>query len=358
MKGKHHIIPIFVPHVGCPHDCVFCNQRKITGKDTNITSKDVDNTIKSYLETIPKSNEKLEVAFYGGSFTAIDRDIQKEFLNVANKYKAEGLIDSIRLSTRPDCIDRDILDLLKENGVDIIELGVQSLDKEVLKKSNRGHSIESVYTSVKLIKEYDFKLGLQMMIGLPGDNKEKSINTAKRLMNLKPDLVRIYPTLIVKDTYLETLFREGDYKPLSVNEAVDISSILLMMFEERDINVIRIGLQPTENICSESGEVIGGPFHPSFRQLVESRIYGIILDEFFTKNKINGRDIEIKIDKREVSNIVGQNKVNIKTVRDKYGLRKVKISGVDLPKDIIYIIDEKAKYKIDRKTYIADIVLS
>lgn len=355
MKIKHHIISIFVPHVGCPHDCVFCNQRKITGMSTNITSEDVDNTIKSYLETIPKSNEKLEVAFYGGSFTAIDRDIQMELLSVANKYKAEGLIDRIRLSTRPDCIDIDILDLLKLNGVDIIELGVQSLDQEVLDKSNRGHSKESVYESVKLIKEYDFKLGLQMMLGLPGDTAEKSIRTASEIIKLEPDLVRIYPTLIVKDTYLETLFEEKKYKPLSVEEAVEISSTILMMFELKDINVIRIGLQPTENISSESGEVVGGPFHPSFRQLVESKIYGLILNKFFDTNKVSGRDIEIKIDKKEVSNIVGQNRSNIKMIREKYDLRKVKINGIDIDEDQFYIIDEE-EHLIDRKIYIENIV--
>lgn len=352
MKIKHHIIPIFVPHVGCPHDCVFCNQKKITGKSTDITSEEVDNTIKSYLETIPKSNERLEVAFYGGSFTAIDRDIQKELLTVANGYKLKGLIDKIRLSTRPDCIDRDRLNLLKLHGVDTIELGVQSLDQEVLDQSNRGHSKADVYKAVSLIKDFNFNLGLQMMIGLPGDTEEKSVYTASEIIKLKPDLVRIYPTLIVKDTYLEKLYEEKIYKPLSVDQAVKTSSILLMMFESHSINVIRVGLQPTENICSESGEVIGGPFHPSFRQLVESQIYALILSEFLNENKIKDSDIKIRVNNKNVSNLVGQNRKNIKHIREKYNLRKVSISGENIASDSFYILDGEKEYKIERKTYI------
>ena len=352
MKIKHHIIPIFVPHVGCPHDCVFCNQKKITGISTDITSKEVDNTIKSYLQTIPESNQELEVAFYGGSFTAIDKDIQKELLGVANEYKIKGLIDRIRLSTRPDCIDKDVLKLLKDYGVDIIELGVQSLEQDVLDKSNRGHSKEDVYEAVRIIKQSDFTLGLQMMLGLPGDTKERSIYTAKEIIKLEPDFVRIYPTLIVKDTYLETLFFEQRYVPLSVDEAVDISSIILMLFEYNNINVIRIGLQPTENISAESGEVVGGPFHPSFRQLVESKIYGLILDEFLEESLMKGADIKIEVNKKEVSNIVGQKSSNIKIIREKFNLRKVAVNGTETSRESFYIIDGQEKYKIEKKKYI------
>lgn len=352
MKIKHHIIPIFVPHVGCPHDCVFCNQQKITGISTDITSEDVDNTIKSYLETIPESNQELEVAFYGGSFTAIDRDIQRKLLSVANKYKIKGLIDRIRLSTRPDCIDLDILKLLRECGVDIIELGVQSLEQDVLDKSNRGHSKEDVLEAVRIIKESNFTLGLQMMLGLPGDTKERSIYTAKEIIKLEPDFVRVYPTLIVKDTYLETLYFEQRYIPLSVEQAVDISSVILMLFEYSDINVIRIGLQPTENISSESGEVVAGPFHPSFRQFVESKIYGLVLDEFLEENSIEDADMKIEVNKKQISNIVGQKSVNIKTIREKFNLRKVTVHGADISQESFYIIYKGQKYEVKRRKYI------
>ena len=348
MKSKHNIIPIFVPHVGCPHDCVFCNQKKITGVSTDMTKQEVDSTIKSYLKTIPETNKTLEVAFYGGSFTAIDRGVQRDFLEVANSYKMSEKVDRIRLSTRPDCIDREELEMLKENGVDIIELGVQSLDQHVLDASNRGHSKQDVYEAVKLIREFGFTLGLQMMLGLPDDTKEKSIATAKELISLKPDLVRIYPTLIVKETFLQELYEKGDYIPISVDEAVEISSIALMMFELANINVIRIGLQPTENICSESGEVVAGPFHPSFRQLVESRIYNIVLDKFFEEHTMNSEDISIQIGKREISNLVGQKSENIKQIKEKYNLRKVKVSGIDMDEDMFFIIDSDKKYSVNR----------
>ena len=348
MKSKHNIIPIFVPHVGCPHDCVFCNQKKITGVSTDMTKQEVDSTIKSYLKTIPETNKTLEVAFYGGSFTAIDRGVQRDFLEVANSYKMSGKVDRIRLSTRPDCIDREELQMLKENGVDIIELGVQSLDQHVLDASNRGHSKQDVYEAVKLIREFGFTLGLQMMLGLPEDTKDKSIATAKELISLKPDLVRIYPTLIVKETFLQELYEKGDYIPLSVDEAVEISSIALMMFELANINVIRIGLQPTENICSESGEVVAGPFHPSFRQLVESRIYKIVLDKFFETHTILGEDISIEVSNKEISNLVGQKSENTKKIKEKYNLRKVKVIGIDVDEDVFFIIDYDEKYSVNR----------
>lgn len=351
MKIKHNIIPIFVPHVGCPHDCVFCNQKKITGVSTDMTKEEVDNTIKSYLKTIPETNQTLEVAFYGGSFTAIDRGVQRDFLEVANGYKKDGKIDKIRLSTRPDCIDREELEMLKENGVDTIELGVQSLDQDVLDASNRGHSRKDVEDAVSLIREFGFTLGLQMMLGLPKDTKEKSIATAKGLIAFKPDLVRIYPTLIVKETFLEESYMRAEYSPLSLEDAVEISSIILMMFDIENINVIRVGLQPTENICSESGEVVAGPFHPSFRQLVESRIYEIVLDEFLDTHKMSGDEISIELDKKEISNLVGQKSVNIKNIKEKYHFKKVKIHGIDLNENILFVIDREKKYRLDKIEY-------
>lgn len=271
MSNKHYIIPIFVPHLGCPHSCVFCNQQRITGLSTNVKIDDVKKKIEKSLKTIPRNKEKLEVAFYGGSFTGIEKEIQKGLLNVPYSYKKKGIIDEIRLSTRPDYINTEILGLLKRFEVDTIELGVQSLVNDVLKASGRGHVEEEVYRAAKLIKEHDFKLGLQMMIGLPKDTKERSLYTAKQIVSQQPDCVRIYPTLVIKDTSLEKLYLNGSYMPLSLDQAVNISTDLLLLFEYYNINVIRIGLQPTEKI-SLGKDVVAGPFHPSFRQLVESKI--------------------------------------------------------------------------------------
>lgn len=339
MSKDYFIIPIFVPHLGCPHDCVFCNQRRITGLSTNITPKDVEIIIEEHLLTFPSGKINIEVAFYGGSFTGIDKKIQRELLAIPLKYKNKGKINGIRLSTRPDYIDREILDLLKEYKVDTIELGVQSIDDEVLKKSGRGHSSTQVYRASSLIKEYGFNLGLQMMIGLVEDNKEKTILTAKELIKLNPYCVRIYPTLVIKDTYLEKMYKCGEYSPLSLEEAVDITTDVFMLFEYYNINVIRIGLQPTENIRL-GGDVVSGPFHPSFRQLVEANIYRAILDDFLNslnKTIIEGQTLTIESNGKAISNIAGQNSCNTKYLAQKYNLNKIKIYQKDISTDFINI---------------------
>ncbi len=346
---SNYIIPIFVPHIGCPNDCVFCNQRKITGISTDISGDDVRNKIEEYLKTIPKENRNLEIAFFGGSFTGIDIDIQKEFLDIANSYKERGIVNRIRLSTRPDYIDEDRLDILAKRGVDVIELGVQSLDDDVIEKSNRGHSRDSVFEAADMIKEYGFTLGVQMMIGLPGDTPEKALKTADELISLKPKIARIYPTLVVAETQLETDYINGDYQPLSLDEAVELSKILLVKFENAGVNVIRIGLQPSDNI-SEGGDIVAGPFHPSFRQLVEEKRYYEVVDkaikdylEFFKEFKDLSSEDYYSIDKLEsliksrfliieaapslFSYISGQKKKNTENHINKYGLRGIKLVG-------------------------------
>jgi len=278
MNKDHYIIPIFVPHEGCPHDCVFCNQNSITGNTTKVNSEFVINTVEEYLKTIPKTNRILEISFFGGTFTAINIEKQNELLKVAKYYKDLGVVDYIRLSTRPDYIDDNILTNLKNFSVDIIELGVQSLDREVLKKSARGHSIEDVIMSSRLIKKYGFVLGHQIMLGLPGDNFEKDIITTKEIIKLAPQICRIYPSLVIKDTPMEIMYKQGIYKPYSLDEAVYISKVVYGMLVANNINVIRLGLQPTEEI-NEGGDIIAGPFHAAFRELVEGSIINDIIKE-------------------------------------------------------------------------------
>ena len=224
MTMKTYNIPIFVPHRGCPFDCVFCNQKRITGTQKEVTADDVHNIIGEYLKTLPSKNRRIEAAFFGGSFTGIPINEQSELLAAANEYLKKGDIDGIRLSTRPDYIDKEILDNLLKYGVTTIELGVQSMDDSVLKSSNRGHTRKDVINAVRLIKEYSFTLGLQMMTGLPGDTDEKSLYTADEIIKLKPDIVRIYPTLTIKDTFLEKMYLTGKYQPQSVDEAVNLAN--------------------------------------------------------------------------------------------------------------------------------------
>ncbi len=358
MSKDYYIIPIFVPHLGCPHDCVFCNQKRITGKSTDMTKEKADNIIREHLKTIPQIDRQLEIAFYGGSFTAISYESQRELLDVAYKYKKQGIINRIRLSTRPDYIDEKELLLLKEYGVDIIELGVQSLDEEVLFHSGRGHKSEVVYNASKLIKEYGFGLGLQMMIGLPGDNREKSLFTAKEIVKMDPVCVRIYPTLVIVDTYLEKMYLDNKYKPLSLEEAVDITTDLLMIFNCNNIDVIRIGLQPTDNITLGK-DVIAGPFHPAFRQLVESNVYKIILEKYFNQENLYDIDeLIFEVNKKDISNLTGQGSSNIKFLKEKYKIRKIKIYGKDISNKNLFIKSSDFYDKINKMEFIQKYLIS
>ncbi len=309
MSKDHYIIPIFVPHIGCPHTCVFCNQDSITGdagipgSTGHVNGKFVEKTIEEYLETIDTSKAVVEVSFFGGTFTGINMDIQRELLRVAQSYKKNGKINFIRLSTRPDYIDNEILDHLKSFDVDIIELGVQSLDEEVLLKSGRGHTAKDVEEASKLIKEYGFTLGHQIMLGLPGDTREKDIATTKKCIAMGPSICRIYPALVIVDTPMEKLLHRGEYKPYTLEESVDISKVIYGMLESSGIKVIRIGLQPTEEI-NDGGAIVDGPFHPAYRELVESSIYCDIIKDYISDKK----EISLYINPREISKLYASKK--------------------------------------------------
>ncbi|WP_074115836.1 elongator complex protein 3 [Clostridioides difficile] len=325
---KKRIIPIFVPHKGCPHDCIFCNQKKITGVSTDVTSEDARNIIEECLETIDKDAD-VEIAFFGGSFTAIDIDIQKSLLSVAKEYVEKGLVKDIRMSTRPDCIDEDILSMLKEYKTSIIELGVQSLDEKVLLDSIRGHQSEIVYKSSKMIKNSGIKLGLQMMIGLPADTEEKCIFTAKKFVELKPDCVRVYPTLVVKDTGLEKLIEQNKYNPFTLEESVNIVKKVLVLFYVNNINVIRVGLQATDDIQIGKA-VLAGPYHPAFRELVEADMIKDYLEFVILQNK-NIKQMLVKSNKKNISKIIGNKKTNVKYMEEKFGvLLKTQESDLDI----------------------------
>ncbi len=319
---KNYNIPIFVPHRGCPFDCVFCNQKHITGQTTDVDEADVKNTIEEYLVTLPKEDAFIEVAFFGGSFTGIDISVQRKLLAAAYEYVKSGDIRGIRISTRPDYISTEILDMLTEYGVTTIELGVQSMDDEVLKCSNRGHTSQQVRSAVELIRRYPIRLGLQMMTHLPGDTDEKSIETARQIIALAPDMVRIYPTLVIKDTYLEKMYHSGGYIPHTVDEAVNLCKQLLPMFDAAGIPVIRVALAVTEEI-SPDGSVVAGPFHSAFRELVESAVY---FDKLL--DAVKGGAELIGVNSREVSKAVGNRKCNIEKIKETTG-KIIKIYGDD-----------------------------
>ena len=255
-----------MPHRGCPHQCSFCNQRHITGEIEEVTPEKVRNTIERCLQTIDSNKYKTAVAFYGGSFTAIEKERQDELLAAAYEYVKADKVESIRLSTRPDAIDTDVLQNLKRYSVTEIELGVQSMCDEVLSANKRGHTAADVVKAAKLIKKHGFSLGLQMMPGLIGDSKEKSLYTAREIAKLAPEFVRIYPTLVFCDTPLYDEYKSGRYTPLPLTQAVDICKALTEIFEEHKIKVIRVGLLVEEHAKEK---LIAGPYHDNFRQLVQ-----------------------------------------------------------------------------------------
>lgn len=344
------IIPIFIPHEGCPFKCVFCNQNTITGFGQEIDEKYIRNTIETHLKTIPK-NSKIEVSFYGGSFTGIPIEKQETYLSIAKEYFDNKKIEAIRISTRPDYINFDILDNLKKYSVSTIELGVQSMDDDVLAKSHRGHSSYDVINAVNMIKKYNFKLGLQMMIGLPEDNLSKIRNTMQKIILLKPDFVRIYPTLIIKGTYLERMYRDGIYKPFELGETIKICKELYINFLKNDIDVIRIGLQPTENI-NFNADIIDGPFHPALGQLVESEIVRDILEFIFRKNNINNVDLCIITNPKYLSTVIGQKKINKIMLEDKFNL-KISFRKTDkIPLESIAIIFDNRVIRTSKYEYI------
>lgn len=266
---KHAIIPVFIPHRGCPNDCVFCNQKAITARSSDVSPQDVRNTIETYLPTLTgRGLETIEIAFFGGSFTGLPIPEQSAFLAVAREYKDAGLIDKIHMSTRPDYINEDILDNLKAYDADIIELGVQSFDPDVLRASNRGHTVEDVYRACRRIKEYGFTLGIQLMIGLPQDSPAKCIASAKETVRLAPELARLYPTIVLQDTKLLQMYQEGSYHPLTTEEAVSTTREMYRILDDAGITILRVGLKSTD-LISEGEAICGHTFHPAFRQLVE-----------------------------------------------------------------------------------------
>lgn len=318
---KEYIIPIFVPHLGCPNACVFCNQTKITGKQKQVTAQEVKDTIEEYLDSFKDTENKVEVAFFGGSFTGIEEEKQNELLEVAYEYVKKGQVDSIRISTRPDYIDRKILKRLKKYKVKTIELGVQSTNNYVLERAKRGHTFEDVKRASKWIRHYGFVLGHQMMVGLPESTALDEMNTAKDLIKLKPKMVRIYPVLVIKKTELEEEYQREEYEPLSITQAVERCKEIADLFNQHKVNVIRIGLQNTEEITDPSNpksQVVAGPYHPAFRQLVEGNLWYDAIVAEIKKYNMKVKVVEIRANPEDINNIIGHKKENMKKLKELY----------------------------------------
>lgn len=329
---KHINVALFVPDEGCPHRCSFCNQKTISGSVKKLTAEDVKKAVETALSSNKDTTEG-EIAFFGGSFTAIEREYMVSLLESAKPYIDAAFFKGIRISTRPDCINEEVLSLLKEYGVTSIELGCQSMDDEVLRLNNRGHSAEDVVSSAELIKKFGFEFGVQMMTGLYGDNDRKALETAEKLISLKPQTARIYPTVVLKNTELERLYKEGKYKAQTLSEALKLCSRLLLMFRNADIPVIRLGLHSGGNV--EEGYVAGA-YHPAFREKCESAVYlKLVYDEISEKNIQKG-EIEITVGSKFVSQMIGQGKENIEKLSEE-GYKAKIIQNKDFKKYMIKV---------------------
>jgi len=339
MGAREHIIPVFVPHLGCPNDCVFCNQRRISGHQESAKPENVKTAIET-AAALPLPGAKRQLAFYGGSFTAIPEAEQTALLAAAKEYLDNGTIQSVRLSTRPDAIDECVLERLCFYGVETIELGAQSMNDEVLRLSARGHSAADVERASRLIKSWGFRLILQMMTGLPGDSEERAIETAEKIAALCPDGVRIYPTVIIRDTALYTMWQNEKYSEHSVEDAVRVCAKIVPVFEAAGIPIIRLGLNPTDELSG--GEAVGGAYHPALGELVKSRI---MLERAMKllEGTERGASVCLAVHPSKLSQMTGQHRCNITALREKFGLKELKIRAAELEKDEIAIVSVEMK---------------
>ena len=334
MTARNSIIPVFVPHLGCPNDCVFCNQRRISGHIEPATAQTVKNAIEEAAALTPPGTKR-QLAFYGGSFTAIPEARQIELFEAAQPYLADGTISSIRLSTRPDAIDGTVLKRLKKYGVTVIELGAQSMCDRVLELSGRGHDSAAVADSSRLIKAAGFDLILQMMTGLPGDTDESCIETAKKIIDLAPNGVRIYPTVIVRDTVLCDMWRAGTYKEHTVEDAVRVCSKIVPLFNEAGIPIIRMGLNPTEDLSG--GDALGGAYPPALGELVHSRI---MLEKArgLLAGARPGSSVVLGVNRSDVSKMIGQHRCNVHALVSEFSLRELRIHEASVKSGEISIV--------------------
>lgn len=310
---KHINVALFVPDEGCPHRCSFCNQKTISGKTEKPTASDVKTAAETALAG-KYDCQSGEIAFFGGSFTAIEREYMLSLLEAAKPYIDSGSFKGIRISTRPDCIDEEILSLLRQYGVTAIEIGCQSMSDRVLSLNDRGHTAKDVENAARLIKHFGFDLGVQMMTGLYGDDDETAVETAKKLIALQPDTARIYPTVVLEGTRLCELYKSGAYRAQTLEEAVTLCSRLVRLFEESGIPVIRLGLHSGGSVTDG---YVAGAYHPAFRQLVNSRIYRDALLETLKRQGISGGEITVSVAPRYLSDLIGQKRSNITTLEEK-----------------------------------------
>jgi histone acetyltransferase (RNA polymerase elongator complex component) len=332
---RHANIPIFIPELACPFRCVFCNQYNISGTSKPPGPQDVIATIDSHLKTLSPELYNIEVAFFGGSFTGLKKEEQDMYLSLVAPYLETGKVKGIRISTRPDYIDREILHNLKLKGVVAIELGAQSMNDDVLTRSGRGHTTADVILASEMILKYDFELGLQMMIGLPGDSPEYAQATAHKIIELGAHTTRIYPCLVIKDTTLERMFLNGKYTPQSLDEAVDLAATLCILFEKAGVKILRMGLHPSESFY-EGDTLIAGPFHPAFGEMVLTKVWHKKISDQLNYKHVKANNIVFQVHPSQLNAAIGYKAANRLWLEKKF--RNVKfLSRTDFKKNDFHV---------------------
>lgn len=322
---KPFIVPVFIPHQGCPHRCVFCDQRSVTGTASVAPSpEDVRERVRGFLRYRRAYHHPVEIAFYGGSFTGLSYNYQEQLLGAAAHFVINGSVHAIRLSTRPDFINEKTLDFLKEHKVTTVELGAQSMDDNVLIASQRGHTASDTTRAVELLKGYGFNVGLQIMPGLPNDTEQTILDTGEKIASLRPDVVRIYPTVVLKNSYLARLYQQGRYVPLTLGQGVHIVKELWRLFTGRGISVIRMGLQASESLNGPEG-VVAGPFHPSFGHLVHSAIFFDKVVALLEMTKKVPARITFRVAPGDIPKLRGLNNSNIKELTNRFHFKDLRV---------------------------------
>lgn len=312
MSGKngHSNVAFFIPHLGCPNQCSFCNQRTISGQKSPPSPEEIRQGCQAALEYLGRRAEQAEIAFFGGSFTAVERSYMVSLLEAAFPFVGENRFSGIRISTRPDAVEDEILALLQDYGVTVIELGVQSMDDEVLQKNFRGHTARQAAEASRRIHQYGFSLGLQMMTGLDGQNSESCLATAAHLAELEPQCVRIYPTVVLRGTLLAERFLKGMYSPPSLEETVSLGAELLDFFEGKQIPVIRFGLHASKEV---EGQMLAGGYHPALRELCEARRFLFRQRDVLKSCYPEGceKTVQLAVNPKDISKALGQKKENL-----------------------------------------------
>ena len=322
-RKKNHVnIPIFIPHLGCPNSCVFCNQRFISGVEEFVPEK-VREEIETVLASVRTTGAECEIAFFGGSFTGIDRELMISLLDLAEEYVKSGDVSGIRMSTRPDYIDDEIIRILKEYTVSAVELGIQSFDDMVLAASKRGHTADDSRRAMKLLRSAEFDTVGQMMIGLPASTLESEIECAREICRLGASAARIYPTIVFRGTELSACTDSGEYRPLTVSEAVSRSADVLEVFLEHSVECLRIGLCESENLHSDTS-YYKGPNHPSIGELVYSEIYRRRLFNELDRLDVRCKSVRVTVPAGDISQAMGQKRRNYELITEKYGVKSLK----------------------------------